>query len=97
MSYDKLAPSNGKMSISDDDVCSDCKHLAYNPGGLSSCKLVEPGEEWPAIFDSDGYAVSCDKLEVCEPEENWELDPEDICVKCGLHVSQCSDPGNCCD
>lgn len=49
-------------SISDDDLCSDCVHLGYKPGGLSSCTVdasPEFAQVWPAQFDADGYAVAC--------------------------------------
>lgn len=42
-------------SISDDDLCSSCKHCDYQPGELSTCS-----KRWPASLDADGYAVSCD-------------------------------------
>lgn len=45
-------------SISDDDLCSSCKRLAYCPGLLSLCREAVMGE-WPADFNGDGYAVAC--------------------------------------
>lgn len=44
----------GVLSISDDDICSDCTHCRYNPGNESACT-----QEWPATFNDDGYAISC--------------------------------------
>lgn len=44
-------------SISDDDICADCVHCIYNPGEMSGCAL-----DWPAVFNADGYAVSCPQL-----------------------------------
>lgn len=41
-------------SISDDDLCSECKLCRYNPGNDSGCKI-----NWPATFDENGYAASC--------------------------------------
>lgn len=48
------AASSGDKSISDDDLCSSCKHCKYQPGELSSCELGWPGKE-----DEDGYVQSC--------------------------------------
>ena len=59
----------GLLSISDDDLCSTCMHLQYNPGGLSRCTLG-----WPGEFDDDGYCEDCDKYEsVGEIGDNWVL------------------------
>lgn len=41
-------------SLSDDDLCSDCKHCRYEPGGMSSCEKSFPGQE-----DADGYVKTC--------------------------------------
>ena len=46
--------SEGKKSISDDDLCSTCKHCDFDPGGMSSCDLGFPGSE-----DPDGYVQAC--------------------------------------
>ena len=46
-----------KLSISDDDLCSGCRHCAYNPGELSGCAL-----KWPGFFDADGYCRRCPKF-----------------------------------
>lgn len=53
------------LSISDDDLCAGCAHLAYHPGERSQCQC--PGTthdkddwpDWPADFDADQYAQSC--------------------------------------
>ena len=47
------------LSISDDDICSECLHLDYNPGNLSSCALQDENDKWPAEFDTNGYAIDC--------------------------------------
>ena len=44
------------LSISDDDLCADCKFCYYSPGKDSSCKF-----DFPAVFDENGYAVTCHK------------------------------------
>jgi len=60
------------LSISDDDMCSECKHLSYNPGKLSLCWQVSPTGEWPGKFDEDGYCISCASfLKVEKPGDNW--------------------------
>lgn len=47
--------ANGpQISISDDDICSDCLLLCYRPGGMSSCRIG-----WPVAWDENDYAVSC--------------------------------------
>lgn len=47
-------------SISDDDKCTDCKNCQYRPGDESGCKLApNQGDQWPAKFDDDNYAISC--------------------------------------
>jgi hypothetical protein len=46
--------SGGFKSISDDDLCSDCQHCAYNPGGMSACN-----RDWPGMEDADGYVIEC--------------------------------------
>ena len=48
-------------SISDDDLCSDCKHCTYSPGESSSC-----GKGWPGLVDSSGYVRKCDAFEAAE-------------------------------
>jgi hypothetical protein len=59
-------------SISDDDVCSTCTKLLYCPGEESLCSIVKNGnDEWPALFDSDDYAVECkDYDKVTNDEDN---------------------------
>ena len=46
-------------SISDDDICSDCKSCQYAPGELSKCDKGWPGQE-----DGDGYVRSCASYEL---------------------------------
>lgn len=46
--------SGGLKSLSDDDLCSDCKHCQYEPGGMSACEKSFPGKE-----DEDGYVKAC--------------------------------------
>lgn len=50
--------SNGVKSISDDDICADCRHCDYQPGGTSGCELL-----WPGLEDDSGYVQECDKFE----------------------------------
>lgn len=45
---------NFGLSISDDDLCSECVHLNYNPGEYSHCRL-----NWPGWFDGDAYCQLC--------------------------------------
>lgn len=59
-----------RLSISDDDICSECAALHYNPGGQSWCELNFPGE-----FDPDGYCVYCHQFtELNDPDANWDLE-----------------------
>ena len=54
-------PREGRLdgvTISDDDLCSECRYLDYCPGDWSHCKYG-----FPAEFDADGYAVSCEDFE----------------------------------
>jgi len=76
-----------EMSISDDDLCSTCKHLEYNPGGLSACKLAADRRGGPCEFNEDQYAVDC----VCweplpketTPRSDVQLFSNSICPHCG--------------
>lgn len=65
-SAERILPTEA-MSISDDDICSECVHLKYRPGAWSECR-----KGWPCEFDGDGYAVSCKKYKPCKLGENWE-------------------------
>jgi len=60
------------MSIGDDDLCSTCKHLIYNPGELSVC--VHPdgddNEAWPGQLDGGGTVVKCSCFGECLPGAN---------------------------
>ena len=49
------------LSISDDDLCSQCTHLEYNPGNLSFCS-----HRWPGLFDENAYCVECPKFKQVE-------------------------------
>lgn len=56
-----------QLSISDDDICSDCTQCAYAPGEESSC-----AKDFPAVFDADGRAVDCIEFQrVAAPGANW--------------------------
>lgn len=46
--------SSQALSISDDDLCSECEHCIYKPGETSLCHL-----NWPGLFDADGYCREC--------------------------------------
>lgn len=53
------------ISISDDDLCSRCRHCRYNPGEYSSCdKFETSGNKWPGRFDPDDYVQSCDRFDL---------------------------------
>jgi hypothetical protein len=41
-------------SISDDDLCSVCRHCDYEPGDSSSCV-----KNWPGVTNPDGYITRC--------------------------------------
>lgn len=54
-----ISYSAGVKSISDDDLCSGCRHCFYQPGDMSGCALFWPGQE-----DEDGYVRQCLYLEL---------------------------------
>jgi hypothetical protein len=57
-------------SISDDDICSTCEKLLYCPGEESLCSIVKNGrDEWPALFDSNNYAIECESYKKVECDE----------------------------
>jgi len=58
-----------RLSISDDDLCSTCENLCYEPGDLSTC-FEQQIDGWPAIFDENGYARKCDRYKK-QPIEDW--------------------------
>lgn len=67
MELKPISFSGGLKSISDDDLCSDCKHCGYRPGGMSECEYG-----WPGMEDADGYVRRCSSLDqISCPEENW--------------------------
>lgn len=49
-------------SISDDDLCSLCKHCDYKPGDMSTCEYDRDGE-WPGETTEDGYVYECNDFE----------------------------------
>jgi len=56
-------------SISDDDLCSDCRHCEYRPGDDSGCVKDFPGETNP-----DGYVIRCEWfIGILHPGDNWSL------------------------
>lgn len=62
------------LSISDDDLCATCENLAYCPGDNSLCKLAIDEPKWPATFNDDNYAISCDEYrEIKNKEDNWYI------------------------
>jgi hypothetical protein len=50
--------SGGVKSISDDDLCADCRRCRYKPGEMSGCSL-----NWPGLEDDDGYVQECAEFE----------------------------------
>lgn len=59
------------LSISDEDLCSDCKNLAYCPGLLSVCKLVDAPKTWPCVFvNNEAYACHS-FVKITVKDENW--------------------------
>lgn len=55
----------GWISVSDDDLCSDCVHLLYRPGGFSYCQL-----DWPCKLDADMYVESCEDFSFIKQGHN---------------------------
>lgn len=54
------------MSISDDDICSGCKHLLYRPGMLSHCTAMAKSPiDIKYTVNPDGYILDCNKYEPC--------------------------------
>lgn len=93
----------GYLSISDDDLCSECARLNYTPGGLSLCILADP--EWPAEFDADGYAKTCSRFKendkssesptfTCPECKRTSYHPKDVehqyCGACDKFFQQCN-------
>lgn len=59
--------SGGHKSISDDDLCANCKHCEYRPGEMSSCT-----KDWPGMEDDVGYVHECEGYnQISSPEENF--------------------------
>lgn len=53
---------SASLSISDDDLCATCRHLAYSPGDMSTCQLKDATNQWPADFDENQYAKTCGRF-----------------------------------
>lgn len=72
-----FAPTNEKFmnqmrSISDDDLCSDCRSCSYDPGALSMCCMGWPGTVASPSHPRAGYIISCDQFkQIRKPQENW--------------------------
>ncbi|MHB1678657.1 MAG: hypothetical protein ACYCSS_14220 [Sulfuriferula sp.] len=56
--------SGGAKSISDDDLCAQCRHCNYQPGEMSCCN-----KEWPGREDADGYVQECESFSYQKPAE----------------------------
>lgn len=68
-------------SLSDNDICSECRFCAYVPGENSLCKLQvdDPDSEFPGLTDEDGEVFDCDAFEqIDEDRENWVGDNYDL-------------------
>lgn len=65
-----LAPisfSADVKSISDDDLCAECRNCGYCPGEMSGCS-----KNWPGLEDENGYVRDCSQFEhVTEAGENF--------------------------
>lgn len=59
MSFNPPYSQGLALSISDDDICSECSHLKYRPGEQSICKIAAERGSWPAKFDKNGYTIKC--------------------------------------
>jgi len=60
---------NKQLSISDNDICSDCKHCVYNPGELSFCD-----KNWPFTETFGDDIQKCLFYERIDSEfENWSF------------------------
>jgi len=67
MELKPISFSGGVKSISDDDLCSDCKNCEYRPGEMSGCK-----QNWPGMEDVNGYVKECGAFnQISFQEENW--------------------------
>ena len=57
------------LSISDNDICSRCKHCVYNPGENSFCD-----NDWPAKPNIDDEFQECNFYsEITSEFENWSV------------------------
>jgi hypothetical protein len=54
MGFIQIKHVDGVKSVSDDDLCSNCKSCQYRPGEMSGCDLG-----WPGRQDEDGYVNDC--------------------------------------
>ena len=55
----KIVVTSQPRSISDDDLCADCRSCIRQADGLSRSQL-----NWPGQMDEDGYVASCPQMEV---------------------------------
>lgn len=46
------------IAISDDDLCSQCRHRDDQPGEMSSCN-----KGWPGLEDGNGYFYECSQFQ----------------------------------
>lgn len=53
-----ISHSAGVKSISDDDLCSNCRHCDYNPGEMSGCASA-----WPGLENENGYVLECGEFD----------------------------------
>jgi hypothetical protein len=83
MELKPISFSGGVKSISDDDLCSDCKNCEYRPGDMSGCK-----SEWPGLENENGYVRKCQAFDgISSKEENlvgsYWTEPPICCPYCG--------------
>lgn len=63
---------NRSLSISDNDICSTCKHCVYNPGELSFCRNDWPYKQFKNWNDE---IQKCSSYEQITKEfENWSTE-----------------------
>lgn len=51
------------LSISDDDVCSNCTYCKEASNDMRACQ-----QDWPGLRNEDGYVVSCVQFQALTPE-----------------------------
>lgn len=59
--------SGGVKSISDDDLCAECRHCTYHPGDMSGCV-----KHWPGHENQDGYVQACPDYDAVSSENATE-------------------------